>query len=972
MNCYTIPADKPFIPHLAGWILDTYGKDAAELTKILVLLPNRRACRALREAFLEITGGKPLLLPRIQPLGDVEEGITIHYDPDRADIPPAISSIRREFLLTQLVMEFKNKQSEAVSGRVFNIEQAAELARQLARFMDEVARFGVSFDRLSELVPDELQKHWQQTLDFLKIISHEWPRKLDEQGVLDPIEHRNRLLNATAKAWQKHPPSYPIIAAGSTGSSPATATLLSTIARLPQGKVILPALDTAMPKREWDCLIETHPQFALKHLLETMECDRSQVHSLWAESEEPARVQCLRAIFQSPEATSGWAELQLPLAQGLNNIGVLVAETLHDEARMIAVALRKTLDTPAKTAALVTPDRTLARMVASQMQRFGVEIDDSAGHAVSDTPTGSLMRLLIEMVAGKAAPSALLSLLRHPLAAAGKNTSECRALSRTLEITVLRGLRRAPGLQPLHDACADNKVRELLASLNVNLKPLFDCFAQKKVALRTLLEAHIACCEWLATTDTDSGPQRLWAGESGNALSTLLSELLASADILGEIDPANYAGLFEVLLAGHSYYPRFGMHPRLHILSPMEARLQHFEMLILGGLNEGTWPAPSEIDPWMSRPMRHAFKLPPVQRAIGQSAHDVYLMCASGEILLTRSQKVDGTPTIPSRWLVRLETLVGGIDEALYDSMNVNPYYEEAKRQLDKPDILPAVSRPQPKPVVALRPRKLRVTAIDRYLSDPYWVYARYILNVKKLDELDQDPDAADFGEMVHEAMERFVAQWPSALPDDPLTTLIQCGRDAFAPKMIFPAVASLWWPRFEAIAVWLIEQERKRRGQIKEILAEISGEWNFDIDGKPFTLTTRIDRLEVSNDGTITLVDYKTGSIPSKADIEHGENNQLMLEALITVNGQLKKPLPVSPVIQGLQYWKLSGRAESAKIMDADIKHIAAAQIRLEGLIRTFDQESQSYAPPTFTSDQNEKYNDYAHLTRRQEWGDV
>jgi ATP-dependent helicase/nuclease subunit B len=394
--------------------------------------------------------------------------------------------------------------------------------------------------------------------------------------------------------------------------------------------------------------------------------------------------------------------------------------------------------------------------------------------------------------------------------------------------------------------------------------------------------------------------------------------------------------------------------------------------VILGSLNEGTWPTPSEIDPWMSRPMRARFKLPPAQRAVGQSAHDIYLLCASGEVLLTRSQKVEGTPTIPSRWLVRLATLVGGHDKAWLQSMDVSAYYTEGKRLLDLADEMPALQSPKPKPPLHVRPRKLKVTAVDEWLTDPYRVYARNILRLKKLDELDQDPDAADFGNMVHKAMEQFVALYPSTLPEQPLQVLLACGREAFAEKMTFPAVASLWWPRFEAMAAWIIEQEQSRRARIKKIMAEVKGQWDFDVDGNLFTLITRIDRLEINNDNSITIADYKTGSVPSQADIKSGKKNQLLLEALIALHGNLEPPLAKPLSMQQLEYWKLSARQNSSAISKANLEHIPEALARLYSLIRIYDNPDQSYAPPKQSSTQNEEYNDYAHLTRRNEWGEA
>ncbi len=972
LNLHTIPADKPFIEHLASWVLQTCGTDPATLPRALILLPSRRACRSLREAFLTISGGKPMLLPRIQPLGDIEEMLAIPYENVNADLPPVIADTRREFLLTQLVMDFKKRQSEAFFGRVFNIEQATSLARQLATLVDDANRYGISFEHLDKLVPEDLAVHWQQTLAFLDIISQAWPKILESEGVLDPVDHRNRILLATAKAWTKQAPDMPVIAAGSTGSTPATAALLSAIAASPQGRVVLPGLDIDMSESEWQGLNETHPQFGMKQLLESMGATRAGVHALGEVEPASSRIIALRAILQSPEATSGWSREKLPLAEGLSHIKLLTADTLHDEARMIAIALRHTLETPGETAALVTPDRTLARMVAAQMLSFGVEIDDSAGHPLAATPAASFMKLLIDMVAAQAAPVELLALLRHPLTAAGLDTAQCRALSRLLETDLLRGLRREPGLKPLCDATFHGSLKELLGALENNLRPLFECFAMRKISFRQMIDAHIACSEFLATTDETQGAQRLWNGDDGNAMVEFLADIREHADLLSEIDPVSYPALLGVLLSGKTYYPRFGLHPRLHILSPMESRLQQFDHVILGGLNEGTWPTPPSIDPWMSRPMREKFGLPSAARTVGQSAHDIYLLCNGGDVLLSRSQKVDGTPTVPSRWLVRLETLVKGQDAALYASMNASAWYEQGKRKLAHADPLPAITRPHPVPPLAARPRKLKVTAIDEWIADPYRVYARHILKLRSLPELDQDPDAADFGNLVHEALEQFTLKYSTELPENTYEELLRFGREAFEPMLVYPAVTSLWWPRFEAMAVWLAETESSRRVSIAKVLAEIKGQWDFEVDGKGFTLTTKIDRIEQLKDGTLVIADYKTGAAPSAKDIEEGRKNQILNEALIVAHGTLEPPLAGPMPVSKLEYWKLSGRSEAAKTQEVEIAHIEMARGRLEQLIRLFDNPATAYAPPTTTSAKSEQYNDYAHLTRRAEWGDV
>lgn len=448
-HCLTIPPDVAFLPALASWVLKEH---AADLARLRIFLPNRRACRALRETFLDITGGKPLLLPHIQPIGDTEEdslpadiaaGIALE------DIPAAIAPERRLLLLARLVMQFESRRR----GAHCSLPQALPLARQLARFLDDIAREGVDIQTLPSLVEDkDLSEHWQQTVEFLHIVSRAWPEVLAQEGVIDPIDRRNRLLKAMAKTWQYTPPGYPVIAAGSTGTQPATADLLAVIARLPQGRVVLPGLDKDMPNAEWDILAPTHPQYAMKQLLERIKCKRNEVETLSsAEQKEAARVRVLRTAFQPAAATAAWAKMDMPL-EGLHNIKLLVADTLLDEARTVAVILRQILETPRKNAALVTPDRSLARMVAAQMDRFGVSVDDSAGQPLLDTPAGYFLRLVIEMVAFEAAPVPLLAVLRHPLARAGREPAELRRLSRFLEKEYLRGVRPAAGFVSLMKA----------------------------------------------------------------------------------------------------------------------------------------------------------------------------------------------------------------------------------------------------------------------------------------------------------------------------------------------------------------------------------------------------------------------------------------------------------------------------------------------------------------------------------------
>lgn len=960
-KCFTLSSETSFLHALAGFVLQKYSAD--DSVKLLILLPNRRSCRALRDAFLDCSGGKPMLLPRIQPIGEIDEE-AFFFDIANINIPDLqpIDSVRRQFLLMKLIMRFQQLQAGGGTAK-----QAAELARKLASFMDEVNREGLSFDGLSELVPENLAGHWQQTLDFLTIISRQWPRLLEDEGAVDIATYRNQLLASLGAMWGASPPEYPIIAAGSTGSQPATASLLKVIASLPQGMVILPALDKEMKNEEWKQITNTHPQYVLKKLLEKMEIEREAVFFLTPPSNEgKSKEEYIRTIFAPPAITANWSVIDLPDSETLSGVKLIEADTLLDEARMIALALREALETAAKTAALVTPDRVLARMVCAQLQRFGIRVDDSAGRPLDASPPACFLRLSIEMITTRAAPVALLALLRHPLTAAGINTADCRRLSRELELLLLRGIRRESGFSGLKKAAiADSKSSPALIALLVNLEeksaPFFELFKPHyNASLQQLLAAHIAFAEWLAGSDTQAGAERLWAGEAGNALAEIIAQWNMQADILPPIDSLTYPALFDALLAPETYRMQAGLHPRLHILSPMEARLQRYDLVILSSLNEGVWPRNSEPDPWMSRPQRAAFGLPSLERSIGQSAHDFVMQLSAPEVLLTRARKVEGTPAIPSRWWVRLQTLLGGRVPEIFANMNQEKYFIVAKNILEKPAIIKPLAIPAPVPPLDARPRKLRVTAIDNWLRDPYSLYARYILNLRKLDEIDREPDASDFGTLVHKALELFTNSSAQEFPE-----LLTAGRTAFADFLDRPAVACLWWPRFVAMANWLVNEEKIRRANIEKIYSEINASWDFEVDGKPFALSTRIDRLEQLKSGGFALIDYKTGTIPSKRDRENGLSNQLPLEALIIQNGQLPDGISAGAVSQ-MEYWKLSGDEGKCEITLVEID-VQETRERLENLIRKFDDPAMSYSAQTDGS--LLRYNDYEHLTRRKEW---
>ena len=982
---FTIPSGLPFVDVLAAGIQDRWGSDPAALVGVTVLLPTRRARRSLSEAFLRQSNGRPLLLPRMIALGDLDEDEILFaggFQPQPGapaggflGIPEAVSGLRRQLLLTRLVLARDGDTSP---------DQAANLGLELARLLDQVHTERLTFEGLVGLAPDALADHWQQTLDFLKILTREWPEVLADEAALDAADRRNRLLEAQADAWRTNPPADPVIAAGSTGSIPATADLLAVVAGLPEGQVVLPGLDLEASANAWGAVRDHHPQFGMGRLLAHLGVHRDTVKP-WEAPGIKAQPSA-RARLVNGALTPAGGEAPPPLdnkemKKALKGITRMDCPSPREEAQVIALVMRRTLETPEKTAALVTPDRNLARRVAAELRRWDIDVDDSAGLPLAQTLPGVFLRLTARMVADGLAPVPLLATLKHPMAAAGMAPPAFRALTRTLEVELLRGPRPAPGVAGLTAALKTKKklpkktqtdLKALLKHLEAVISPPAKLMAGKPVPFSDLLRAHLTMAEALATTDQEDGPTRLWARDAGEAAANFIATLREAGRDLSPITAGDYTALLETLMAGIQVRPRHSRHPRLHIWGLLEARLQQADVMILGGLNENTWPAEAKTSPWMSRPMLKQFGLPPPERLTGLQAHDFAQAFAAPDVVLTRSERVDGTPQVASRWLLRLDNLLErwGLKKGDETSFAAAEPWLTWAEALDRPAKSRQVSEPRPTPPVKARPRKLSVTRIEAWIRDPYAIYARHVLGLRPLDPIDAEPGPMERGIIVHEALDRFQKAHPGDLPEDAERRLLEIGHGVFKEYLAHPGVEAFWWPRFERVAAWYVDYERgHRQAGFMTVGSEVMGELVIKGGAGEFLLTARADRIDFRADIGLAVLDYKTGAAPTTPQVKSGFSPQLPLEAAIAGNGGFEG-IGAGPVAQ-LVYLELPGGREpgKAKVLKLDVAETTDAAVAgLTKWVREFDDPKTPYlsSPRVMFL---KHYGDYDHLARVKEW---
>jgi ATP-dependent helicase/nuclease subunit B len=1019
---FTIPASTPFLPTLIKALIDgrlvdgfALGTDPMALAAATLYLPTRRAARLVRDVFLDVLGTEAAILPRIVAIGDVDEDEIAFDEAGRdfgatLDVAEALGGLERRLLLATLVTRWATTISPSKKGEApliaNNPAAALALADDLARLMDDLATRQVPFEQLDALVPKEVDDYWQITLRFLKIAREAWPAILAEKGKIEPAARRDRLIKAEAERLARS--KGPVVAAGSTGSIPATAELLATIAGLTQGAVVLPGLDTDLDPASWERIsgdaeqnlppAAGHAQFAMHSLLKRIGILRDAVTVL----AEPAAYGRERVVSEAlrPAATTQFWQQKLmapdfakPADMALSSISVIEAANAEEEALAAAVALREAVEMPGVTAALATPDRALARRVLAALARWNVTVNDSGGDALPDTPAGVFARLTADAALGGLAPVTLLALLKHPLLRLGAGENAHTDAVTALELAVLRGPRPKPGTEGLVHALKNFRAQrgtlyrsdprkqlsdaeldladELARRLAATLAPL-EKLPRATVSFPEIAISHRKAVEELSTGK--DGKAAAFAGADGNALALAFDEIAehAAAASFG-MTPADYPDFFQAAISDRVVRRPDRPGTRVHIYGLLEARLQNVDRLVLGGLVEGVWPPETRSDPWLNRPMRHELGLDLPERRIGLSAHDFAQSLGAREVILTRAAKLSGAPTVASRFMQRLQAVAG--EERWKAALARGNKYLHWARALDQPEMTPkSAPRPLPKPVVELRPKSLSVTEIELLLRDPYSIYARHVLRLQPLDAVDTPPGARDRGTVIHEAIGTFTERYKNALPVDPLEELLRLGREGFAKLEDFPDACAFWWPRFQRVARWFVDFEQERRASLTKLDAEVGAELEIPIGNEIFKLRTRADRIEHLDDGRYAILDYKTGQVPTAPQVKTGLSPQLTLEGAILRAGCFEG-IPQGASIAEYTYVALRGGeppGEPRPIIWKDTTPDAEADkalARLKAVLLRFADADTGYASRERPMFMGRGGGDYDHLARVREW---
>jgi ATP-dependent helicase/nuclease subunit B len=988
---YNIAPGGNFLEVLARKILEGFPLEPSEIRPTLsrwtILLPTRRAARQLGLILLKQSGQKAIRLPRIKPIGDLEEDQLVDADLTSA-LPKAMSKPGQFFALFSLLRRWSEENPLiALANEIANSPaQSIALTNSLIKLVEQFETEEMTLENLSEVYDTDLSEHRNAILSLLALVKNSLPKILIDESVIGPSERRNRLIRLEAQRIELDRSQGPIIAAGSTGTIPATRALLNAIARRPQSAVILPGLDQYMDEPTWSSLKPDHPQFALQKLLTELQINRGDVVELNSGNEQRS---LLSSQLMRPTQTAHlWREelstKKTEIISSMEDLHLVEAPDRHVEARAIALILRNLLETSGQTGALVTPDRDLALRVKIELLRWNIKIEDSAGEPLTNFGLASLLHQILETVFEDFSPSSLISLVNHSACDLGLPRDKMLKNFRHFEVAVLRNYGVGNGLENLERAFESARLsfvnlervsplvaklteqdwhamQQLLKRISESLKPL----SVKSIAsFQEQLNRLLNCIGSLAPQHDMDAPENL-------QFASVISLVEQDAHRLPPCDILTAVMLVLNALKIETFRETSGYHPRLAIYGLLEARMIPADVLIMGGLNETKWPAQPDPSTWLNRPMRDVLGLQQPEREIGVAAHDFAQGLGYDKVYLTWSKRVDGSPLVPSRWILRLMTVLraAGIEQ---DVTQISKWVSLAKA-IDEPKKLSPISKPKPSPPVTARPVRISITEVEKLIRDPYSVYARKILKLDPLPPVARKPDAALRGLLFHSAINEWNEIISKSQVKNDFEILIQAGRSAFMPFLNDSEISNFWWPRFERMSRVLIKYEADFRKDLAQIHAEIIGKFEFKINGIDHTVFGRADRIDLLNDGKTRVIDYKTGAPPTAQQVTVGLSPQLTLEAAILKHGgfvDLK-----SLTTDSLTYIKISGGSAPVEIVSikptdgSTIDELAERHLAgLKTLLSNYQNENQTYLPRVAVlREENEL--DYDHLSRFREW---
>ncbi|MBX9697626.1 MAG: hypothetical protein K2X53_06040, partial [Alphaproteobacteria bacterium] len=713
----------------ASPILDRVAKSMAALTHDnplalvhhTLFLPTRRSARAFEKCLAAHTTQGLISPPRIIALTDFPPEA---FDWEGVTILPTVTE--RQLLMVELL---RGKRFDVVLGKQKSLPQLLNYASALLDQIDELLLFEVAEDKLSKLVRHDLPQNQIQALHVLHQAYRDWEPFLDRQGFRDPTKVRVARYRAYIKTLHDHP--HPVIALGIEAAYGFVRDLLKAILNARKGEIILRGGEEEATNTR-DSEKSHHPDFHRNRLLRSLGLDHSDLSSLKKEGVSPRR-HLLEGVFQGRTHENSPSPLS---EEEIKNLSLLESGTLFEEAEVITLMMAEGVADPLKTVALITTNQTLSSHVMALLKRFGINPDHSKAHAFSQTPLGRLLHLVASFLVDPYSPVTLLSLLKHPYVSLDQGRLPVLVLARFLENNVMRTDRMVHSERDLFSKTMPEAEKALFTKL-LNLKERGQqllhtkeptSFSQALLLVQSTLEA-------LSLKTTLEGIGDIYDTPEGAKFKVWSAAVMTSPLGKTTIEMRCFPSVLRELVDAIPVSKAWGYHPRAFILGPLEARLLSFDRVILADFNEGRWPRKSGDAVWMNQRMKQDVGIVSDVIQMSQEADDLRALLSMGEVFITRALRVEGSPSVPSRWLLRLQAFLAQKGVQL---SSVEHYKEWARSCWHEPlkegDVpLRPLEKPMAHPPLDARPKRLTISGLNLLKRNPY---AFYVSTILKLDAL--------------------------------------------------------------------------------------------------------------------------------------------------------------------------------------------------------------------------------------------
>jgi ATP-dependent helicase/nuclease subunit B len=946
MGIYNISPAAPYLRSLARFLLDRFSPD--EFEKAVILLPGRRASRSLQEELVSESGGG-IILPEISPIGDIETKDFLHSERGISS-SSLVGKLEQKLKLTQLIYSHKSMN--------YNLVQASALADKLMTLLGEFGDYESSIESLSEYPGIEESRHMQLILEFILSIDDKFSRELGMHGKQDFAGYRKQVINEFTN-WLKHNrQTYPVIIAGSFAEFPAVQRLIQTVCELENGYVILPksVLDSGARDNEMDFAEESHPIYYINNILAACNTPMNGVKEITCNFNNSgnSREKLISNFYLMRAFTP--SELDKNSPKLFEGIEYLTAESQTSEAAIIALKTRYLLNNNNNNKiGIITEDEKFITLLDSYMSRLGISMDDAIGIPVCQTQTFNFFISIAGMVINDSSPLKMLSCLKHSYIKSSH--------AEELEILLFRSSLNLDSYQRILTAAKDKISQECYEWL-LGILEICEKFRQitsgEFLNFSEALRAHLEAAENLYP--------EIWQSEEGSFVLEVFSELLENSSNISSYMPVTqYCAFLEASLAGYRYRKKLGWAPGVSLISPEESRNIDFDCVIIPDFNENTWPGFSEASPWMNKKMREDLGLPSQKASLCFNFYNFISNLNSPEIFITRATKKNGTETSPSRYLGLLQKIVP--DSEVFEYMRPKFDWHHLSDKFFEGDYFTRNSAEEQKATIDpdIMPKYLSATSAETLITNPYGFYGQKILRLTKLNELEEEPGMAEFGNFVHEVIEKYSQQLEGSRDYE---LFLKLGRSVLEGLNYSEFINNLWWPKFLRIAAEFIQYYQQRKEGLNRSLAETRGTAMLDINGRQYYLTAIADRIEVNKDLTINILDYKTGYVPGNKEVNLGLSPQLVIEAIIARKAgfpELEKIMHRKE-IQSLIYTKISPGDPICS--ETNIKVTPELLDRTEGfiynLIRHYLEPGAEFKSTPLVNHQP-RFNDYEHLARKE-----